>query len=146
MRLDMSELTDYTDRVTRNIRAAEGTLTPIAARHARDVVRKAKQLVPVDTGALRASIRISDTSEAVNLGVSRRDRRSRTGTTPDTFEYGTSRMAPQPYMRPAMDSVRNPFRQDILEAAAEMLGGRGRGGVGRARQAITGVARQTRFR
>jgi len=118
--LDMSELTDYSDQVTHNIKAAEGTLTPIAARHARDVVRKAKQLVPVDTGALRASIRISDTSEAVNLGLA--------GSTVEAgqpyagfVEYGTSRMAPQPFMRPAMDSVRNPFRQDILEAAAMVV-------------------------
>ena len=141
----MTELFDYANQVAANVKTSDPVFTTIAARHARDVVRKAKQLVPVDTGALRASIRISSTTEAANLGLS--------GATVEVgqpyasfVEYGTSRMAPQPFMRPAVDSVRNPFRQDVLEAAAELLGGRGRGGVGRARQAITGVARPTRFR
>lgn len=81
-----------------------------------DIEADAKALAPVDTGALQGSISTSITGDG------------RTGTMEaeigPTVEYagyvehGTSRMAPQPYMRPAFDR-----RAPGLEKAFEQLAG-----------------------
>ncbi len=54
------------------------------------IANEAKAIVPVDTGALRESIRV---------------------------EYGTSKMAAQPYMRPAIDNK----QRECLKAIAGNL-------------------------
>lgn len=68
---------------------------------AQRVERRAKQLAPVDTGRLRSSITsglAEDGSTVAGL----------VGTDVDYavhVEYGTYRMAPQPFMRPALEEV-----------------------------------------
>lgn len=62
---------------------------------ARLVRTRAREIVPVDTGRLRKSIAIRDIPDGKGIG-------------PDTdydiyVEFGTERMAKQPYMRPALD-------------------------------------------
>lgn len=91
------------------LRAATGRGVQRAAEHVADLAR---QLTPVDTGALRASIRVeagpSETSRAVVAGGS--------GVDYAVFvEYGTSRMAAQPFMTPAAKAI----RVDV-EVAAEL--------------------------
>lgn len=66
------------------------------------VQRGAKRRCPVDTGRLRASI-------AEELGEDSRGLVEVIGTDvtyAPHVEYGTSRMAAQPYLRPALDDVR----------------------------------------
>lgn len=67
------------------------------------VQRRAKQLAPVDTGRLRASITEALGSDAEGLV-------ERVGTNVEYAphqEFGTSKMAAHPFLRPALDSVRN---------------------------------------
>ena len=84
----------------------------------------AKSLVPVDTGALRKSIRIEKKGE-LQVSVVAGDGgviNPRTGREVDYagyVEFGTSRMNPKPYMQPALeknrDELLNIVRRKILE-------------------------------
>lgn len=95
---------------------------PRAQMKARQVVRKAahdveasaKRRAPVDTGTLRNSISTSSTGPfsaevgpTVAYGV--------------YLEHGTSKMAPRPYMSPALDEVTPAFVAAIEQLGGEML-------------------------
>jgi len=81
----------------------------LAAKAALDIEARARELAPVDTGALRNSIQAFEV-----------DRFHWIVTSPVHYsafqEYGTSRMAAQPYMTPALEAVR-----PIVEAQARRL-------------------------
>lgn len=67
---------------------------------AHDIERTAKRICPVDTGNLRNSISTSISGGAATITAE-------IGPTADYAGYveeGTSRQAPQPYMRPAFDA------------------------------------------
>jgi HK97 gp10 family phage protein len=72
----------------------------IAARGAGQTAKSARALVPVRTGALRASIRVerSGVGHAVRAGGGAVDYAA-------YVEFGTRRMAARPYLRPALESV-----------------------------------------
>jgi len=76
-----------------------------------DGVDRAKQLVPVDTGALQRSIRKERIAQSAGnvlgtgIGAGGYVRNPRTGRLVDyaaSVEYGTSRSRPRPYLRPAL--------------------------------------------
>lgn len=80
---------------------------------AMDIERDAKVLVPVDTGALKNSI-----------GSDIAPFRAVIGPTMDYASYveqGTSKMAPQPYMRPAAERRFPGFRRAILDIGGDIL-------------------------
>jgi len=64
---------------------------------AEEMAEVARQNAPVDTGELRDSIHVEDEGEGSRVVV---------GTDHWIFpEFGTVDMAPEPYMRPAVDQV-----------------------------------------
>lgn len=70
------------------------------------VEREAKQICPVDKGKLRASIKAEADGEVVRVG-------------PHTeyaaaVEFGTARMAAQPYMRPPLDSQKRGIIRAVV--------------------------------
>lgn len=94
------------DQVEREIRARARAAV---AKAALDIEAHAKALAPVDTGLLRNSITaIEITPDHWRV------------TSPVSYsvyqEYGTSRMAAQPYMTPALEAVR-----PVLESALRRL-------------------------
>ena len=101
-------------------RALEEALEEIAEKIRDD----AKDLVPVDTGSLRKSIRVEKEGE-LQVSVIAGDGgviNPRTGREVDYagfVEFGTSRMSPQPYMQPALeknrDELLNIVKRKILE-------------------------------
>lgn len=79
---------------------------PIAAdlqRRALDVEASAKDLVPVDTGRLRASIttQLGQDSESLFADVGSDVEYAA------PVEFGTTRVRAQPYLRPALDAARD---------------------------------------
>lgn len=82
--------------------SADGPVGKDLARRAVRVETAAKRLAPVDTGRLRSSI-------SRELGRDGRGLFAQIGTIVDYgpyVEFGTSRMRPQPYLRPALDAAR----------------------------------------
>ena len=106
----------YGDSVVSSVKNAKrGALSAAAL-----IVEGAAVLVcPVDTGNLRSSI----THEVVD------DEEARVGTNVDYaphLEYGTVKMAAQPYLRPSLDSNKSQIEKmigDVIGKAAE-AGGR----------------------
>jgi len=80
-----------------------------------EVERKAVDIVPVDTGRLKASIStevVDDDTVETGPNAS-----PKSGVKPVEYavyvEYGTYKMAAQPYMRPAAEYVRKKYRRFI---------------------------------
>lgn len=81
-----------------------------------DIADIAKQLVPVDTGALRQSIgSVPESSEKVIVGA---------GNGPVDYaahvEYGTSRSAAQPFLTPAFAQAEETFKKRLAEKMKEL--------------------------
>lgn len=118
--------------LARDLAAAAGAIGPVATSVQREygqkIVARAKQLAPVRTGALQRSIRIAGGSrESSRLGLS--EVVIEADTTPETgrsyagyVEFGTSRMAPRPFLRPALREYAKDYREALVEAGAELLG------------------------
>lgn len=106
-----------------NVGARTGALAQIAVRKtAKDIEATAKAKVPVDTGNLKGSIGTSDLRRvgqsgglSVEIGP--------TAEYGEFVEFGTSRMAPQPYMGPAADVHLPLFEQAVTQLGLEALGG-----------------------
>lgn len=98
---------------------------------AEEAKEKAKSLVTVDTGSLRKSIRIDrrrkeGKTSFIGIGAGGFIRNPRTGRLVDYasyVEFGTSRMRPQPFMRPALRwAQNNRLKKNIWEAMAKIPG------------------------
>lgn len=128
--LDVTEVRD----LAADLAVAGGAVGPIAVavqrKYAALIVQEARRIVPVRTGALRDSIGIAPGGEAGSLGMS--------GVTIEAgedyagyVEFGTSRMSARPYMRPALRKYAKDYREDLIDAAAGLVGTKGlaRGGL-----------------
>jgi HK97 gp10 family phage protein len=94
-------------------------------RKAASVVRKSAQRVkteaqanaPVQTGALRSSIQVTTSGDGRGSGIS-----ATIGPTvryAQFVEYGTSKMAPEPFLGPALSSVEPSFLEAMAQLAEE---------------------------
>jgi HK97 gp10 family phage protein len=89
------------EQLTRNLRRLAGNERRQAQRDgleagARVVETHSKLLAPVDTGALRNSIQVDSVTPIEAIIAPHTDYA-------EYVEFGTSKMAAQPYMRPAID-------------------------------------------
>jgi|SRR6185295_18409051 len=107
------------NRLTFDLTAAAASAAPKAGvairKTASDIEGTAKTLAPVDTGNLRNSIGISYGGDQILV------LQAEIGPTADYgafVEFGTSRMAPQAYMGPALDR-----HSHELDTALASLGG-----------------------
>lgn len=116
------------DKVKRNFNALVEGIDPAAVRVLKEVAKEvkdeAKELVAVDTGALQASIRLIVTAatagHVTRIGV----RAGGYEVNPKTGklvnyaipqEFGTSRMAPHPYLIPAASKKAVPIMRRLLK-------------------------------
>jgi HK97 gp10 family phage protein len=83
---------------------------------ARECELVAKQYAPFRYGFLRASIEAEQESELSWIVAPHTDYAI-------FQEFGTSRMAPRPYMRPAARATEGRFRQRMREAVGEAANG-----------------------
>jgi len=94
---------------------------------ARKIVQDAKALCPVDTGSLRRSIRAEEYPPQVNVyrihvvaGGKIINPKTRRPVDYAAYpEYGTSRMAPRPYLRPALEQNRPLLRKALMDGLKE---------------------------
>lgn len=127
---------------------AAGRSTTIARtvqeKYGRLVVKEAIRRAPEDTGALKRSIKLAPPiTEADRLGYSavaiEADTRPETGRGYSGFvEFGTSNMAPQPFLRPALRKYAKDYREALVDAAAEEIGSK--------RGALAAIAGKSLFR
>lgn len=80
------------------------------------IVDLARQLVPVDTGALKASIRLEPEQPALQMTVKAG---GGTVTYAAHVEYGTSRSPAQPFLTPAARAIN--VRKEVAKAIREAI-------------------------
>jgi len=94
----------------------------VVRKTALDVEKDAKSLAPVDTGNLKGSIGHSDLRTVGQSG----SLEALVGPTADYgvhLEFGTSRMAPQPFMGPALDRQTPAFLAAMEQLAERSANG-----------------------
>ena len=105
-------------RFAEDLRESADTLTRRASQVVRkaalDTMADAKTLAPVDTGNLRNSI-TTDARQGDLVAVV-----EATASYSAYIEWGTSKMRPQPFMRPAQDRNTGPFIDAISQLAEEV--------------------------
>lgn len=112
---DVQGLAQFTGTLEQAVGRVEGLAGQVVRKTAHDVQADAQTRAPVDTGALRSSIRAAprgplaaEVSPSVNYS--------------HYVEFGTSRMAPQPYLLPALDAKTGPFITAMERVAEVALG------------------------
>jgi HK97 gp10 family phage protein len=95
IKIDDASLQKKLERIIKNSPKVEQEIVEIAGEQA---FTRAKNLAPVDTGALRDSITLKVEESEATISSSLEYAAP--------VEYGTSRQAAQPYMRPAAEEVR----------------------------------------
>jgi len=103
-------------------RALNEALEEIAEKISDD----AKNFAPVDTGALRKSIRTEkkgklQVSVVAGGGGVINPKTGREVDYAGYVEFGTSRMAPQPYMQPALEKNKDEILQIVKEKVLEVF-------------------------
>ena len=111
--VDASEVRE----LARDLAEAPGKIrrrAPEAIRKtALSIERSAKSIVPVETGLLRSSIGSDIGALSATIGTDLRYAHF--------VEWGTSEMAPQPYMRPAFDRNIGKLEQELGDACEDIL-------------------------
>lgn len=125
--IDTHELEAYGNRLEAAVGQISLEARQVTMRAAAQVVAHAKRIVPVDTGYLRSSIGFTKTGEAARSGAVIQGVEA-TAPYAGFVEFGTSRMAAQPFLRPALAAVRKQFRSDMEKAAKRAVTGRTAGG------------------
>ena len=122
------------EKVKRNFNALTVGLDPLTVKVlkavAKDVKEEAKTLVPVDTGALQKSIRVISTAKVkgkitrVGVRAGGYEVNPKTGHLVNYavfVEFGTSRQAAQPYLRPAASRKAVPIMNKLLSGLRAKL-------------------------
>ena len=87
----------------------------VVAKTAHDIEADAKSLAPVDTGMLRNSISTTIGAGGLSAEI------GQTASYAAHVEFGTRRMRPQPFMRPAAERRAEPFVKAIESLGGEFL-------------------------
>jgi HK97 gp10 family phage protein len=123
MEFDASALRTLASSLTEGPRELGQLTRTVVRKTAKDVERTAKGLAPVDTGNLKSSIGTSDLRAMGTSGAIEAEVRA-TANYSAFVELGTSRMAAQPFMGPALDQHTGPFEEAMAQIAERaVLGG-----------------------
>lgn len=103
------------DAFTRRLEAASRRIQQEGAQFQQEwgkaLVDEMRATVPVQTGTLRSSIDQVDPGD-ITFGPAFYWR---------FLEYGTSKMSPQPFVRPAVNRIRKPAARDATDRAAGLI-------------------------
>lgn len=108
----MTSLEDFGDEVTAARKSLEARARKVISKASSDITRDAQRAAPVDTGNLRSSISREVRGLQAEIGP--------TASYGIWVELGTSRMAPQPYLFPALDK-NLPAMEAAMTAITEGL-------------------------
>lgn len=117
---DFSELIQLSADLTKAAEKVGPQAQVVVRKSIRDVQRIGQQKAPRDTGFLASSISTSDLRYTGSTGVIEAEA-GPTANYGGFVENGTSRMAPQPYMAPALSAVEPGFIEAIAQLGGEML-------------------------
>lgn len=98
IRFDNKEISRLATDLNGAGRRAESRCKTIVKRTGNAVVREAQKVVPVDTGALKNSLHVDVSPDS--LGFEAGSQLGYSG----WVEFGTTRMAPQPYLVPSFEA------------------------------------------
>lgn len=112
--VDVQGLSEFQGTLEQASNRVEGLAGQVVRKTAADVQADAQSRAPVDTGALRSSIGVTSRG-ALSATVSPSVNYSH------YVEFGTSRMAPQPYLFPALDAKADSFIQAMGRVADQAL-------------------------
>lgn len=87
----------------------------VIADYGDKVAEAARNSAPVRTGRLKGSIRVTKGAHRVEIEA--------TEYYAQFVEFGTSKMAPEPFMEPALAANEGGFADDLAKAAMKALGG-----------------------
>lgn len=113
MHFDVSELRALEADLEKGAAKVEGLATKVVAKVALDIEASAKAGAPVDTGFLKNSISSDINGLSAEVGP--------TASYSMFLEYGTSRMAPQPFMGPAVDANEPNFVSAMGQVGEKIL-------------------------
>lgn len=122
MTFDASELRELAHSFTEVPRTLGQLTRTVVRKTATDIASTAKTIAPVDTGNLKSSIGTSDL-RAMGTSGSIEAEIGPTANYGIYLEFGTSRMAPQPFMGPALEKNSPAFEQAMAEIAERALNG-----------------------
>jgi len=113
--MDPSELEPLIANLRHASRAVAKEATKVVRKSAQGVSRSARRRAPVDTGNLRSSIGIEYEHGGLTAHI------APSANYAVFVEYGTSRMAPQPFMGPALEANRGGFAEAMAQLGAELI-------------------------
>lgn len=122
MSFDAAELRTLAKDLGEAPKAAGHLVRTVVRKTAKDVERTAKGLAPVDTGNLKSSISTSDLRAMTTSGSVEAEVRA-TAEYSVYQEFGTSRMAAQPFMGPALDKHSPAFEEAMAQIVARAVSG-----------------------
>lgn len=109
-RIDASQVTAFANRLQRASQIVEQEADKFEEKWGEELVDGMQAAAPVLTGRLRDSI---DQVEPGGIAITAPYWRF--------VEYGTARMAPQPFIRPAMQRIRKPATEDAGDRAVRLI-------------------------
>lgn len=121
MSADTSELDDLAGDLAKAPFEAQQQIRELTAKTADEIADAARSRVPVATGALRESIKVSGAG-------SNQKQISRTVTAGNAeayyaafVEFGTATQAPHPFMGPAAEDHLDAYADEVAEIAADVI-------------------------
>jgi HK97 gp10 family phage protein len=112
---DTSELTDLIEDLAKAGPKSEKLTSVVVRKTGFDVVAGAQAIAPVDTGNLKSSIGVDVDADGLGFEA------GPTANYGHFVEYGTSRMSPQPYMRPAFDRAVEPLPEVLGQVGKKAM-------------------------
>jgi HK97 gp10 family phage protein len=115
MPADVSQLLALATDLEQAGKAGLAAIDKVIAEYGDKVTDAARSSAPVRTGRLKGSIRVTPGAHRVEVEA--------TEYYAQFVEFGTSKMAPEPFMEPALAANEGGFADDLAKAAAKALGG-----------------------
>lgn len=121
----LTPLPVFIAQLARSVATLAGEVEAVTAETAEKVAADARGRVPERTGLLASTIRTEKASATAGVVGATVAAGGGSVDYAGFVEYGTSRMAPQPYMRPAVDRALPAWESSVADIVEQLAAGRG---------------------